>query len=255
MIHSLFVCHGGPSLVIEENEYTQFLKNLGKNIKPKAIVIFTAHFESNITSISSIDNTYSMIYDFYGFPSSLYSIKYNAKGSTEIANKIKNMLDHNGIDNKLDTERGLDHGSWVILKIMYPKANIPVVQISIDPYLSMDQQFEIGKAIRELGKEDILVIGSGATVHNLRTINWEAKNIESWALDFDNWLIENVENKNLENLFNYQKLAPMAKKAIPREEHIAPMFITLGSGQVENKPTLLHRSYEFGTLSYICFQF
>lgn len=255
MIHSLFVCHGGPTLAIEENEYTSFLKELGRNIKPKAIVIFTAHFESKVTTISAIDNTYDMIYDFYGFPNELYSIKYNAKGSTEIANKIKNMLKQNEIDSKLDTERGLDHGSWVILHIMYPEANIPVVQISVDPFLPMEKQYEIGKAIRELGKEDVLVIGSGSTVHNLRTINWEAKEVESFALDFDNWLIENVEDKNLKNLYNYQKLAPMAKLAVPREEHIIPMFITMGSGQAGNKPKLLHRSYEYGTLSYICFQF
>jgi 4,5-DOPA dioxygenase extradiol len=255
MIHSLFISHGGPTLAIEENEYTSFLKDLGKSIKPKAIVIFTAHFESKVTTISSIDNTYNMIYDFYGFPGELYSIKYNAQGSTGIANKVKNMLKQSGIDGRLDTERGLDHGSWVILHIMYPEANIPVVQISVDPFLPIEKQYEIGKAIRELGKEDILVIGSGGTVHNLRTINWDAKETENWALEFDDWLIENVKDKKLKSLFDYQKQAPNAKLAVPREEHLVPMFITMGSGQEGNVPKLLHRSYEYGTLSYICFEF
>lgn len=255
MIKSIFVCHGAPTLAIEENEYTNFIRDLAKGIKPKAIVIFTAHFESKITTISSIDNTYDMIYDFYGFPEELYKVKYNAKGSTEIANKIKNMLGENGIESKLDTTRGLDHGSWVILQLMYPEANIPVVQISVDPFLPMDKQYEIGKAIRELGQEDILVIGSGSTVHNLRTVNWQAKEAEGWAIEFDNWLVENMELRNLKDLFNYQKLAPNVKTAIPREEHIVPMFIAMGSGQEENLPKLLYRSYEYGTLSYICFEF
>jgi 4,5-DOPA dioxygenase extradiol len=252
---SLFVCHGGPTLAIEENNYTNFLKDLAKDIKPKAIVIFTAHFESEITTISSIDNTYDMIYDFYGFPEELYSIKYNAKGSPEIADKIKNLLEVNGIRSKLDRARGLDHGSWDILKIMYPEANIPVVQVSINPFLPMEKQYEIGKALRVLEKEDILVIGSGSTVHNLTTVDWYAKETKSWAIDFDNWLVENVEQNNLKDLFNYQKLAPNAKMAVPREEHIAPMFIAMGSGEEGKLPKLLHRSYAYGTLSYICFEF
>lgn len=252
---SLFVCHGGPTLAIEENDYTNFLKDLAKDIKPKAIVIFTAHFESEVTTISSIENTYDMIYDFYGFPEELYSIKYNAKGSPEIADKIKNLLEENGIRSKFDRTRGLDHGSWDILKIMYPEANIPVVQVSINPFLPMEKQYEIGKALRELENEDILVIGSGSTVHNLRTVDWYAKETKSWAIEFDNWLVENVEQNNLKNLFNYQKLAPNAKMAIPREEHIAPMFIVMGSGKEEKLPKLLHRSYAYGTLSYICFEF
>lgn len=252
---SLFVCHGGPTLAIEENDYTNFLKDLAKEIKPKAIVIFTAHFESEITTISSIENTYDMIYDFYGFPEELYSIKYNAKGSPEIADKIENLLEVKGIRSKLDKTRGLDHGSWDILKIMYPEANIPVVQVSINPFLPMESQYEIGKALRELEKEDILIIGSGSTVHNLRTVDWQAKETKSWAIEFDSWLIENVEQNNLKNLFNYQKLAPNAKMAIPREEHIAPLFIAMGSGKEGKLPKLLHRSYAYGTLSYICFQF
>ncbi|MFL0269580.1 DODA-type extradiol aromatic ring-opening family dioxygenase [Candidatus Clostridium radicumherbarum] len=255
MIMSLFVCHGGPTLAIEENDYTNFLKDLAKGMKPKTIVIFTAHFESEITTISSIENTYEMIYDFYGFPEELYSIKYNAKGSPEIADKIKDMLEENGIKSKLDRTRGLDHGSWDILKIMYPEANIPVVQVSVNPFLPMEKQYAIGKALRELGKEDILVIGSGSTVHNLRTVDWYAKETKSWAIEFDNWLVDNVEQNNLKNLFNYQKLAPNAKMAIPREEHIAPMFIAMGSGEEGKLPKLLHRSYAYGTLSYICFEF
>jgi 4,5-DOPA dioxygenase extradiol len=254
MINSLFLCHGGPTLAIESNNYTNFLKELGRKTKPKAIVVFTAHWESEITKISSIDERYDMIYDFYGFPEELYSIKYEARGSTEIAEKLQGMLKVHGIESQLDTKRGLDHGAWDILYIMYPEADIPVIQVSVNPDMSMDKQYKLGEAIKALGQEDILVIGSGSTVHNLRTIDWRATEPAQWAVEFDNWLIEKVENNDKESLFSYQRLAPNAKIAIPREEHIVPLFIAMGSGQ-SNSPKLLHRSYDYGTLSYICFQF
>ena len=254
MISSIFVCHGGPTLAIESNGYTDFLKELGKNIRPKAVVVFTAHWESEITTISSIDNKYDMIYDFYGFPEELYSLKYEAKGSTEIANKLQTMLKVHGIESQLDIERGLDHGAWDILYIMYPEADIPVIQVSVNPYMPMDKQYNLGEAIRSLGQEDILVIGSGSTVHNLRTIDWQATEPVQWAVEFDNWLAEKVENNDKEALFSYQGLAPYAKRAVPREEHIVPLFIAMGSGQ-NDTPKLLHRSYDYGTLSYICFEF
>lgn len=254
MISSIFLCHGGPTLVVEENEYTDFLKNLGKKLTPKAVVIFTAHWESEITTISSMDDTYDMIYDFSGFPKELYSIKYPAKGSVEVATKLKSMLGNNGIESKFDENRGLDHGAWDVLYLMYPNATIPVVQVSVNPYLAMEKQYEIGRAIRDLGKEDILVIGSGSTVHNLATVDWNADKVEEWAVEFDNWLIEKVENNDKKALFNYRETAPHAKRAIPREEHIVPMFIAMGSGN-KDKPKLLHQSYAYGTLSYICFEF
>lgn len=254
MISSLFMCHGAPTLVAEKNEYIDFLKDLGKKQTPKAVVIFTAHWESKITTISSMDDTYRMIYDFSGFPEELYSIKYPAKGSVEIASKLQSMLGNHGIESKLDHERGLDHGAWDVLYLMYPKANLPIIQVSVNPFLAMEKQYEIGRAIRNIGKHDILVIGSGSTVHNLATVDWSAEKAEEWAVNFDNWLIEKVEDNDKKALFNYRQLAPYAKHAIPREEHIVPMFIAMGSGN-KDKPNLLHRSYAYGTLSYICFEF
>lgn len=254
MISSLFLCHGGPTLVVDKNEYTDFLKELGKKRTPKAIVIFTAHWESEITTISSLDDTYEMIYDFSGFPKELYSIKYPAKGSIEIASKLQSMLRSNGIESRLDENRGLDHGAWDVLYLMYPKADIPVVQVSVNPTLAMEKQYEIGTAVRELGKEDILVIGSGSTVHNLSTVDWNANKAKEWAVEFDSWLIEKVEKNDIQALFNYRQTAPYAKLAIPREEHIVPMFIAMGSGN-KDKSKLLHQSYAYGTLSYICFEF
>lgn len=254
MVPSLFLAHGSPMLALENNSYSQFLENLGKTINPKAIVIFTAHWEKEAVTISSIEGEYDTIYDFYGFPKELYEIKYPAKGSPELAGKIKKQFEEAGIQANLDSSRGLDHGAWTLLYKIYPAANIPVVQISVSPFLPPDKQFQIGKAIRNLKEQDILVIGSGVTVHNLRMVNWDQSNPEQWAIDFDDWLIEKIEKKDLISLFHYDKQAPNANLAVPRPEHFVPLFIAMGSGGLEESK-VIHRSYDLGTLSYLCYQF
>ncbi|MGF9965677.1 DODA-type extradiol aromatic ring-opening family dioxygenase [Bacillus rhizoplanae] len=253
MMPSLFLAHGSPMLAIENTDYTQFLQTLGKTYKPKAIVIFTAHWESEVLTISSSDNAYETIYDFGGFPPELYEIKYAAKGSSVLAAMLEEKFKNRGIDVQKDTTRGLDHGSWTLLYRMYPQADVPVVQISVNPFLPAKEQYEIGKAIQGLGKEDILVIGSGVTVHNLRMLKWEQTMPEPWAVEFDEWLIDQIQNNNTDALFNWENEAPHARLAVPRAEHFVPLFITMGSGTAE--PKVIHRSYEYGTLSYLCLQF
>jgi 4,5-DOPA dioxygenase extradiol len=255
MVPSLFLAHGSPMIAIEDTEYTRFLKNLGEQIKPKAIVIFTAHWESDVLAISSIDGVYDTIYDFGGFPDELYAMKYPAKGSSKLASMLEERFRKQGITVRKDTTRGLDHGSWTLLHHLYPKADIPVVQVSVNPYLSPGEQFKIGEALQGLGKEDILIIGSGVTVHNLRMVKWEQTTVEPWAIEFDDWLIEKVQNKDLDSLFKYDEQAPHARLAVPRAEHFVPFFIAMGSGDPQAKAKVIHQSYDLGTLSYLCLQF
>jgi 4,5-DOPA dioxygenase extradiol len=253
-MQSLFLAHGSPMNAIEDKEYTRFLEQYGKSLQPKAIVLFTAHWESEILTISSSDNEYETIYDFYGFPEELYQIKYPAKGSSQLAKKIGEKLTNQGIAVKNDSERGLDHGSWTFLHRLFPKADIPVVQISVNPFLQPEQQFAIGKALHGI-EEDILIIGSGVTVHNLRMIKWGQNTPEPWAVEFDDWLINEIEKNNLDALFEYVKLAPHAKMAVPRAEHFVPLYIAMGSaGSLENAKVIF-RNYELGTLSNLCLQF
>ncbi|GAX91185.1 DODA-type extradiol aromatic ring-opening family dioxygenase [Effusibacillus lacus] len=254
MVPSLFLAHGSPMLAIETNEYTHFLANLGQRIKPKAIVIFTAHWETEVLTISSRDDVYETIYDFYGFPDELYTVKYPAKGSTQIASILEERFENQGINVKKDSVRGLDHGSWTLLSRMYPEADIPVIQISVNPYLSANEQFKMGQSLQGLGKEDILVIGSGVTVHNLRIIKWGQTTPEPWAVEFDDWLIDKIQNRDLDSIFQYEKLAPHARMAVPRPEHFVPLLIAMGSGDSQTKAKVIHRSYEAGTLSYLCFE-
>lgn len=254
MVPSLFLAHGSPMIAIETTDYTKYLAELGKTLAPKAIVIFTAHWESETVTISSTDEPYETIYDFGGFPPEMYRLTYPAKGSTEIALKVGRLLAEQGMPSRLDSTRGLDHGSWTLLLRLFPKADIPVVQVSVNPYLPMERQFEIGRALNTLGAENILVIGSGATVHNLRMLSMKAET-DAWAVAFDDWLIEHMQKRDFKALARVMELAPNAKLAVPRPEHFVPLYIAMGAGTPDGEAKLLHRSYELGSLSYLAVQF
>ncbi|MBD7913183.1 DODA-type extradiol aromatic ring-opening family dioxygenase [Clostridium cibarium] len=254
MIKPLFLAHGSPMMAIEETNYTKFLNNLGNNINPKAIVIFTSHWDNNLLTISSADSVYNTIYDFYGFPDELYKINYPAKGSSITATKVENKLTAEGIRVEKNMTRGLDHGSWTILKHLYPKANIPIVQVSINSTLSIENQIKIGNALNSLACEDILIIGSGNTVHNLRLVDFESKVTDAWAKEFDDWLIQKIEKNDLDSLYNYKNIAPNANLAVPTADHFVPLFISLGSTP-KLTPKIIFRDYQLGNLSYLCFEF
>lgn len=255
MVPSLFICHGSPFLAIQKNEYTKFLNDLGKSITPKAIVIFSAHWENEILSITYTDDILDTVYDYYGFPEEMYEIKYPARGSKKVSEMLEKSFSTSGIKTKMESKRGLDHGSWVALRHMYPEANVPVVQLSVNPFLSIKEQYSIGKALIGIGSEDILVIGSGTTVHNLRKIFPDATTPEKEAVEFDDWLIDKVQKWDIEALEQYIKLAPHSSYAVPRAEHFVPLFNAMGSGADRKIVKVINRSYEMGSFSNLCFQF
>lgn len=255
MISPIFVGHGSPMMALQDTACTQFLLEYGKKLSPKAIVIFTAHWETEVLTISSTNDVYETIYDFRGFPDELFQLKYPAKGDATLAQSIAERFQAKGIPVQLDRTRGLDHGSWVPLLRMFPTPEVPVIQISVNPYLPPAEQYRIGEALRGLDQEDILIIGSGATVHNLRALNWNATEPDAWAVAFDDWLAANMQAKNLDALFNYATEAPNAKMAVPRPEHFIPLYIAMGSGDPERPVQIIHRSYEVGSLSYLAVSF
>lgn len=255
MVPALFIGHGSPFLAVQQNEYSQFLGELGQRFKPKAIVIFSAHWESETLSLTYTDGVLDTVYDFGGFPDEMYQVKYPAKGSVQMAELLENRFNRNGIQTKREEKRGLDHGSWVALLHMYPEADIPVIQISVHPFLLPKEQYNIGRALQGIGAEDILVIGSGTTVHNLRWFFPDAKEPKPEATQFDDWIIEQVQQRDIDSLDRYLELAPHARLAVPRAEHFVPLLLAMGSGNENNAPVVIHRSYEFGTLSILCFEF
>jgi 4,5-DOPA dioxygenase extradiol len=255
MVPSLFIGHGSPYLAVKQNDYSSFLQNLGQRIKPKAIVIFSAHWESKILSITYTDDVLDTVYVYYGFPEEMYQIKYPAKGSTKIAQLLETRFHNLGIQTKREEERGLDHGSWVALRHMYPEADVPVIQLSVNPFLSPKDQYQIGKALQGLGAEDILVIGSGTTVHNFNWFFPNATEPKKEAVEFDNWLIEKVKKGDLESLNEYLQKAPHAQLAVPRAEHFVPLFLAMGSSDEKGTPVVINQTYEFGAMSNLCIEF
>ncbi len=259
LVPSLFVAHGAPLLAIENNEYTQFLEGLGKNLPtPKAIVLFSAHWESPKQKVSRVDE-FETIYDFGGFPEALYRIKYPAKGDHTVTKEIEELFTSQGISYDVDTGRGLDHGAWVVLRMIYPDAEIPVISMSVNPKLTPKEQYHIGKSLGELRKLDVLVVASGGTVHNLGLLNMRSDDgrIDQWALEFESWLEYHIENWDLDSLFNYKSLAPNAELAVPSygNEHFIPIFYAMGAADDEKHAKLLHRSYRYGNLSHSVWQF
>jgi 4,5-DOPA dioxygenase extradiol len=255
MMPSLFIAHGAPSLALEENAYTEFLQKFGQELpKPKAIVLFSAHWESTTQLVSSVAH-YETIYDFGGFQPELYQIKYPAQGHAETTAEIQRLFANAGIPVESDSVRGLDHGAWVVLRLLYPNADIPVVALSVNRYLSNEQQYQVGQALATLREQDVLVIGSGGTVHNLRQLNWESAGVDPWAMAFDNWLQDKLESWDTESLFAYDKLAPSAQAAVPTPEHFVPLLLAMGAGDQNKQASLLFKAYQYGNLSLSCWKF
>lgn len=259
MLPSFFIAHGAPLIAIENNDYTQFLSQLGRTLpRPKAIVLFSAHWVSSVQKVSEV-NDYSTIHDFGGFPNALYDIQYPAKGAGDVAKEIEKAFDQSRIRYEIDTSRGLDHGAWVVLRLLYPEADIPVVSMSVNPSISLEQQYRIGEALASLRKDDILIIGSGGTSHNLRAVNMINDNgeIDEWALQFEEWLESHLTKWDLESLFNYSSLAPGAHLSVPPygTEHFIPLFYAMGAADDVKKAALLHRSFRYGNLSHSVWQF
>jgi len=236
----LFIPHGGGPLPIlghkGHQQMVSFLKNFNQILsKPSAIIVISAHWEEDEVKITGGENP-QLIYDYYGFPDESYKITYPAPGNVNLANKIKKLLDKDNIKSSLDKTRGFDHGVFIPLKLLYPDASIPCVQISLLKGLDPKKHIQIGKALRDLMNEDILIIGSGMSFHNLKILlsssnisNEEEKNIN----DFDKWLVKIFTDKKITNnerekeIINWAN-APAAKFCHPREEHLIPLHVCMG---------------------------
>ncbi|MEC0372227.1 DODA-type extradiol aromatic ring-opening family dioxygenase [Paenibacillus chibensis] len=255
MLSPVFLAHGSPFTLFEESEFTRFLKRFGQENRPKAIVIFSAHFESETTTIAATDDVHEMVYDYYGFPEPFYQVKYPAKGSKVVASIVEERLKRNHIPVQMKY-RGLDHGVFPIMMHAYPEADIPIIPVSVNPFLPARQQIAIGEALKGLEEEGILVIGSGFVSHNLREFDRDKDATPRvWALEFRNWIREKVTARDIEALSRYDVLAPHAAMAVPRAEHFVPLLIALGSGSASRDVRVLFDTIEHGTGTTLSFQF
>lgn len=235
----IYLSHGGGPLPIlgdpSHKSMVSFMEKLPLELnKPDAIIVISAHWEESIPHIIGSKNP-GLIYDYYGFPKEAYEIKYPAKGNEELAEKIYSSLEKNGIKSKIDFNSGFDHGSYIPLKLMYPKADIPMLQVSLLSGLDPLKHISLGKAIANVIQGNVLMIGSGFSFHNMRAFRFDNSNeIDIANNEFQEWLIDVCTNKNYtqtkrENmLVNWEK-APNARYCHPREEHLMPLHVCLGA--------------------------
>jgi 4,5-DOPA dioxygenase extradiol len=250
---SLFVSHGAPNMVLEDGPARRFLSDLGNRLRrPEAILVVSAHWLTGVPTIGTapIPET---IHDFHGFPSALYEVQYPAPGAPELAARAEHLISAAGIPVAQDAQRGLDHGAWAPLMLMYPEADIPVAQLSVQPRKDPRAHFAIGRALAPLRQEGVLLLASGSAVHNLHMLGRPDAAPPAWANDFDAWLARNIRSHNTDALLGYRSQAPNAATAHPTDEHLLPLFVALGAGDEQGQ--VLHQSFTYGSLSMAAYAF
>ncbi|MGZ3853102.1 MAG: 4,5-DOPA-extradiol-dioxygenase [Flavisolibacter sp.] len=225
----LFIGHGSPMNGIEDNEFSQRWKAMAKEIPvPKAVLVISAHWLSKGTRITAMDFP-KTIHDFGGFPEELFNVQYPAPGDAQLASETKSLIKSTEVE--LDHDWGLDHGAWTVIRHMYPDANIPVLQLSIDYTKGPQYHYDLAKELYGLRKKGVLIIGSGNMVHNLRMVAWDKLNETEygydWALQVNEKFKELISNGNHDQLINYSSLGREALLAIPTPEHYWPLLYSL----------------------------
>jgi 4,5-DOPA dioxygenase extradiol len=221
----LFVGHGNPMNAIEENEFRRTWEELGRKLpKPKAILCISAHWETHGVHLTS-SAAPGTIHDFYGFPKALFDAQYPAPGDPALAIQVSKLLD--GVQARLDPDRGLDHGVWSVLLPMYPAADIPIVQLSLEVGHPGTFHYNLGKKLAPLRDEGVLIIGSGNMVHNLGIYSYHEQKPYPWAIQFNDELKSLITAREHEQLIRYETSGMRARLAIPTPEHYLPMLYAI----------------------------
>lgn len=253
---AVFVSHGAPTLAVEQNDTVEFLKRLGGELgRPESILCVSAHWNTDAPTISGAERP-ETIHDFGGFSDELYRMRYPAPGAPELAVRVRELLGEAGIASTVSPTRGLDHGAWVPLKLIYPEADVPVTQLSVQPLLGPEHHLRMGRALAPLREEGVLILATGSATHNLSRIG-RGEVPPAWALEFDEWLYRKISDGALEELLDYRRLAPHAAVAHPTDEHLLPLFVALGAGSGESatRGRSLHRGWTWGSLSMAAYGF
>lgn len=250
----LFIGHGHPMNAILDNDFTKSLTKLGKTIeKPNAILVISAHWETVGTFVST-NNTPRTIYDFGRFDERLFEIKYEPKGHPDLAKEVIKSI--TSIEVKEDAGMGLDHGAWTVLKYIFPAADVPVFEMSMDYTKSPFFHFGLGKELKALREKGVLILCSGNIVHNLYKLDWnniDAKPFD-WNIEFDNFVKTKIEERNFKTLVEYQNTSNAAKLSIPTNDHYLPMLYSLGMIDKDEPINQLYEGYQYASISMRCFQ-
>ncbi|MEA4892593.1 MAG: 4,5-DOPA dioxygenase extradiol [Peptococcaceae bacterium] len=249
---ALFIGHGSPMNAIEDNEYTNAWEKVANCIKkPEAIVSVSAHWFTNGTKITDSIKP-EIVYDMYGFPEALYRVVYQPDGAPKNAHEAMSLLSEAV---EIDNSWGIDHGTWSVLCRMYPEADIPVFQLSIDARAGAATHFKIGRELASLRDKGVMIFGSGNVVHNLSGINWDMAGGYPWALEFDTYIKDSIIAGQYDNVLNYSNAGQSAALAFHTPDHFFPLLYVLGAAGRSDRLTVFNNSCTLGTLSMTCYLF
>ncbi|XP_004495442.1 extradiol ring-cleavage dioxygenase-like [Cicer arietinum] len=255
---TFYISHGSPTLAIDETiPAWKFLKQWKEVFphRPSAILVISGHWDTSVPTVNVVQHNQT-IYDFSGFPRSMYKLKYPAPGAPQLARKVKELIEASGLSRvDEDKKRGLDHGTWVPLMLMYPEADIPVCQLSVSSQRDGTYHYNLGKALAPLKDEGVLIVGSGSATHNMRAIGHRDSPPPAWALAFDSWLKKSLVEGRYDDINHYDEKAPYAKVAHPWPDHFFPLHVAMGAAGENSKARVIHESWDGGAFSYASFGF
>ena len=230
---SLFVPHGAPTFALNPGAAGAALRTeAGQLSPPRAVIIVSPHWETAVPTVGLAER-FETIHDFWGFPDALYEIRYPATGCREAANEVVAALHQAGMPVTTDPRRGLDHGAWVPLRLMFPDADVPVIPLSVQSHAGPEHHWRVGQALAPLAEQGFLVIGSGSITHNLRDYQLTGQlgsGSPAYVREFADWIAERLAADDLDALLDYRQQAPHATRAHPSDEHLLPLFVALGAG-------------------------
>lgn len=252
---SLFVSHGAPTLALDPGATGAFWERLARELpQPEAVLCISAHWTTAAPAVSGPEHN-ETIHDFYGFPEPLYRIRYPAPGAPALAARVADRLAAAGMPAVIEPRRGLDHGAWVPLRSMYPAADLPAIQLAVQPQRDARWHQRLGLALAPLRREGVLILGSGGAIHNLRALAWEGGGTPGWAVAFDDWLAENLAEGRETALLDWEKAAPHSRLAHPTPEHFLPLFVAWGAAGPGARGVRIHHGFDLGSLSMAAFRF
>jgi 4,5-DOPA dioxygenase extradiol len=252
---SVFISHGSPMHALQPGAAGEAWKAIALRLpRPRAILIASAHWETNLPMLTGAEKP-ETIHDFYNFPEPLYRLRYPAPGAPELARRAQSLPKEAGFTAGIDGCRGLDHGAWSPLLYMYPEADIPVVQISLQPALGPRHHVNVGRSLRKLSEEGILVIGSGHMTHNLRDWARGQGQPAPYAREFQGWVFDKLKEKDIESLVDYRSRSPHGARAHPTDEHFLPLFFALGAAAESAQPERVYDAIDSGVLAMDAYVF
>ena len=252
---SVFISHGSPMHALQPGAAGEAWKALGRRLpRPRAILIASAHWETVLPMLTGSPQP-ATIHDFHNFPEPLYRLRYPAPGAPDLAQRAQTLLKQAGFSAAIDGCRGLDHGAWAPLLHAYPEHDVPVVQLSVQPALGSRHHLQVGRALRPLSEEGVLIVGSGHLTHNLRDWMRGDGEPQPYAREFQSWVFDRLARRELDALADYRSKTPHGARAHPTEEHFLPLFVALGAAQEDAAPERVYDGIDSGVLAMDAYVF